>query len=83
MIMNGYDDIKLIIEQTKKGLLLEDKELKEGGILIPGDRTKILIKILEKSGILNFDIPKNTYHICKNQNIHMLINNDENGKIFN
>ena len=78
MIMNGYDDIKLIIEQTKKGLLLEDKELKEGGILIPGDRTKILIKILEKSGILNFDIPKNTYHICKNQNIHMLINNDEN-----
>ena len=80
MILNGYDDIKLLIQQTKKGLYIEEKELKEVGILIPGDRAKILIYFLEKGEALNFKVPKNIYHICKYQNINTLINNDGNVK---
>lgn len=39
-IENGFDDMKIIIEQAQKGIYIKDSELKEAGILIPGDRAK-------------------------------------------
>ena len=63
-IENGFDDINLIIEQAQKGIYIKDSELKEAGILVPGDRVKILIRIQEKAGYFGFTIPKSVYHLC-------------------
>ena len=65
-IMNGFDDINLIIEQTKNSELgINDKELKEIGIQLPGDRAKILIRIQEKANNFSFKIPENVYYTCE------------------
>ena len=75
--LNGFDDIKLILEQSKNGIAsIKDNELKEAGIKIPGDRAKILIRIQELSNNFNFPIPKEVYYsIEKNldceKNLHL------------
>ena len=75
-ITNGFDDINLIIEQTKNNELgINDKELKEIGIQLPGDRAKILIRIQEKAGNFSFKIPENVYYICEDL---INIENDNN-----
>ena len=76
-IENGFDDMKIIIEQAQKGIYIKDSELKEAGILLPGDRAKILIRIQEKANNFKFAIPKNVYYTCKNVN---KINSDINIK---
>ena len=65
-VMNnsGFDDIQLLINETKSGIGVTDTQLKEGGIKIPGDRAKILIRLQEKAGNFEFQIPKNVYYIC-------------------
>ena len=78
-IENGFDDIKIIIEQAQKGIYIKDSELKEAGILIPGDRAKILIRIQEKAGNFKFAVPKSVYYTCRNIN---KVNNDINIKNF-
>lgn len=67
-IENGFDDINLIIDQAKKGIYITDSELKEAGIMIPGDRAKILIRIQEKAGNFGFTIPKSVYYSCNDLN---------------
>ena len=79
-IESGFDDIKIIIEQAQKGIYIKDSELKEAGILIPGDRAKLLIRIHEKAGNFKFDVPKSVYYTCKNMD---KINNDINIKNLN
>ena len=76
-IENGFDDLKIIIEQAQKGIYIKDSELKEAGIVIPGDRAKILIRIQEKAGNFKFIVPKSVYYNCKHLN---KINNDINIK---
>ena len=76
-IESGFDDMKIIIEQAQKGIYIKDSELKEAGILIPGDRAKLLIRIQEKAGNFKFDVPKSVYYSCKNLK---KINNDNNIK---
>ena len=76
-IDSGFDDIKIILEQAQKGIYIKDSELKEAGILIPGDRAKILIRIQEKAGNFKFNVPKSVYYVCKKDN---KINNDVNIK---
>ena len=78
-IENGFDDIKIIIEQAQKGIYIKDSELKEAGILIPGDRAKILIRIQEKAGNFKFAVPKSVYYTCRNLN---KVNSDINIKNF-
>ena len=66
--LNGFDDIKLILEQSKNGIAsIKDNELKEAGIKIPGDRAKILIRIQELSNNFNFPIPKEVYYSIENK----------------
>ena len=79
-IESGFDDIKIIIEQAQKGIYIKDSELKEAGIIVPGDRAKLLIRIHEKAGNFKFDVPKSVYYTCKNLN---KINNDINIKNLN
>ena len=73
--LNGFDNINLLIEQMKSESPIKDSELKKAGIIIPGDRAKILIRLEEKGNIFPFDVPKNVYY-CLNENID--ISEDEN-----
>ena len=69
MVTNGFDDINLLINQTKAGNGIKDKQLKEAGINKPGDRAKILIRIHEKAGYYVFPVPKEVYYVCQKENI--------------
>ena len=67
LAFNGFDDINLILKQSKNGnSSIQDSELKEAGIKIPGDRAKILIRIQELSNNFGFPIPKEVYYSIKN-----------------
>ena len=46
-IKNGFDDLNFILEQMKNGYGLTDENLQEIGIIHPGVRAKILIKLEE------------------------------------
>jgi hypothetical protein len=66
--LNGFDDINLILEQSKNGnTSIQDSELKEAGIKMPGDRAKILIRIQELSNNFLFKIPKEVYYNIDNK----------------
>lgn len=76
LAVNGFDDINLILDQSKNGgASIQDNELKEAGISIPGDRAKILIRIQELSNNFPFTVPKEVYHKIEDIN---KIENDEN-----
>ena len=62
---NGFDDISLIISQTKSGTGVTDDNLKETGIKLPGDRAKILILIQQAAGNFPFEVPKSVYYTCE------------------
>ena len=66
MKSNGFDDVQLLLNQTKTGIAITDNQLKSAGINIPGDRAKILIRLQEKAGNFNFQVPKEVYYICQN-----------------
>ena len=78
MNSSGFDDIDLLISQTKSGNGIKDIQLKEAGINRPGDRAKILIRIQEKAGKFLFPIPKEVYYVCQSDNIK----NDRNINIL-
>ena len=61
---NGFDNINMIIDNTKKGKYLTDNQLKNIGIIKAGDRAKILIRIQEKANLFEYNIPKIVYYIC-------------------
>ena len=73
---NGFDDIQLIIEQTRKGLGISDKNLKQIGIKLPGDRARLLIKIQELAKNFQFNLPKGVFYIIKDIN-NIKINEDK------
>jgi len=70
-IMNksGFDDIQLLINQTKSITAISDIQLKEAGINLPGDRAKILLRLQEKAGNFIFPVPREVYYICQSDNI--------------
>ena len=63
---NGFEYINMIIDDTKVGNYLTDKQLKMIGITVPGDRAKILIRFEEKANMFEFTIPKSVYYISNN-----------------
>ena len=63
---NGLEYINIIIEDTKKGVYINDNQLKIIGINKPGDRAKILIRIQEKANLFEFTVPKSVYYNCTN-----------------
>lgn len=68
--MNGFDDIGLIIEQTKSDLAMTDKNLKDIGINLIGDRAKILVRLEEKAMLFPFTLEKEKvyYNSTRNRN---------------
>ena len=63
---NGFEYINMIIDDIKLGNYLTDEQLKSIGILIPGDRAKILIQLEEKSNLFDFNVTKNVYYCLNN-----------------
>ena len=64
LTQNGFDDITLIINQTKHGIGITDSNLKEAGILLPGDRAKILILVQQAAKNFPFEVPNSVYYTC-------------------
>ena len=54
LISNGFDDIGVIIEQSKRGIGVTERNLKEACVPILGDRAKIIVHIDEYAGNFNF-----------------------------
>ena len=66
MNKNGFDDINCLIENTKSNsITVTDKQLKEAGVNLPGDRAKILIRLQEKAKNFAYQVPRNVYYVCK------------------
>ena len=83
MNSNGFEEIQLLIEQEKTCISVTDAQLKEIGILLPGDRAKILIHLEEKAELFNFPIPKNVYYDINNvNNISNILDDSNVKKIF-
>ena len=54
LISNGFDDISLIIEQSKKGIGVTEKNLKEANVALLGDRARIIVHIDTAAGNFEF-----------------------------
>ena len=55
---NGFDDLEVLLYQTKNGIALSNQNLKDIGIKLAGERAKIIIHLEEKAGILKYEIEK-------------------------
>ena len=62
LIDNGFDNIEVLISQTKKGIALTYENLRDIGIKKPGERFKILTHLEEISGNFDFFLDKKIYY---------------------
>ena len=69
LIDNGFDNLEMLISQTKNGIALTYENLREIGIKKPGERIKILIHLEEISENFKFFFPKIIYNNDNNDNI--------------
>ena len=74
LIDNGFDDLGVLISQTKNSIALTEQNLKDIGINIPGERAKILIHLEELAGKFPFVVEKEKIYFNKN---------DENMSLYN
>ena len=58
LLDNGFDDLEVLIMQTKDGIALTDQNLKDIGINSAGDRAKILIHLEELADNFPFLLEK-------------------------
>ena len=80
LVENGFDDLELLIEQTKEVSALSDQNLKDIGIEIPGHRAKILIHLEQKAEIIPYQLQNeiiynNNFNIRKEYSIENFLNN--------
>ena len=66
-IDNGFDDLGLLLIQTKTGVALSNQNLKDIGISVYGHRAKILIHLEEKAGIFPFLLEKDKIYITEDE----------------
>ena len=69
LVSEGFDDIDLILKQMNEGFPLLEETLKEAGIILAGDRAKILIRLQEVSNGFNFDFPFEEVYFKNNGSI--------------
>jgi hypothetical protein len=67
-IENGFDDLNLLLFQTKSGIALSDQNLKDIGISLCAERAKILIHLEEKAGVISYILEKNKIYLDENNN---------------
>ena len=69
---NGFDDLNLLIEQTKNGIAITDDNLREIGIKLPGIRAKISIHLEELSNLFDFPIEREKVYFQNDRNYNCL-----------
>ena len=69
---NGFDDLNVLIEQTKNGIAITDENLKEIGFKTPGKRAKFLIHLEEKANLFKFEIEKEKVYLSNSTNENKL-----------
>ena len=62
LIDNGFDNLEMLISQTKNGIALTYENLREIGIKKLGERIKILLHLEEISENFHFIFPKSIYN---------------------
>ena len=70
--LNGFDDLNLLIEQTKNGIAITDENLIEIGIKLPGIRAKILIHLEELSNLFDFPVEREKVYFENERNKNCL-----------
>ena len=78
LLNNGFDDLKLLIIQSKTEIGISDQNLKDIGINSAGDRAKILIHLEELAGNFPFSLEKekiysNKYDEEKNCSLYIFL----------
>lgn len=77
LLDNGFDDLDVLISQTKKGIALPYQNLKDIGIALPGERSKIIIHLEEISGNFDFYLDKNIIYsnkvICNSNSLYKFL----------
>ena len=87
LLSNGFDDLNVLIQQTKTGIAISDKNLKDIGFKSSGKRAKFLIHLEEKANLYEFEIDKEKvyfpsitnenklYRLLSSINLEQYINN--------
>jgi len=78
LIDNGFDNLEMLISQTKNGIALTYENLREIGIKKPGERIKILLHLEEISENFRFIFPKSIYNNNNYDNDNSGIKNKSN-----
>ena len=65
LLYNGFDNLKVLIMQTKNRIALSNQNLKDIGINVAGDRTKLLIHLEELAENYPFLLEKNIIYSNK------------------
>jgi len=78
LIDNGFDNLEMLISQTKNGIALTYENLREIGIKKPGERIKILLHLEEISENFHFIFPKSIYNNNNYDNDNSGIKNKSN-----
>ena len=85
MNSNGFEDIHFLIGQERSNSSLNtsitNSELSEIGIILPGDRAKILIHLEEKAGNFSFTVPREVYY--NRDNLKNFMEDENIQKIYN
>ena len=58
LLINGFDDLNVLKEQSKNGIAISNENLKEIGFKTPGIRAKFIIHLEEISNLYDFKIDK-------------------------
>ena len=66
-IENGFDDLNLLIIQTKSGIALTNQNLKDINIKSCGERAKILIHLEEKAGIIPYFLERDRIYVTEKE----------------
>ena len=70
--LNGFDDLNLLIEQSKNGIAMSDENLREIGIKFPGIRAKISIHLEELANLFDFPIEREKVYFQNERNKNCL-----------
>ena len=85
MNSNGFEDIHFLIGQERNNSSLNtsitNSELTEIGIILPGDRAKILIHLEEKADNFSFPVPREVYY--NRNNLKNFMEDENIQKIYN
>ena len=86
LLDNGFDVLDVLISQTKKGIALSYQNLKDIGIKLPGERSKIIVHLEEISGNFDFCLDKDIIYSNKiknkNNSLYNFLSSINSEKLF-